>query len=35
MARVKLRFIMGCSGLKNSYWEKGLLLELIDSTHDN
>ena len=25
MARVKLRCIMGCSGLKSSYQEKGLL----------
>ena len=25
MARVKLRCIMGCPGLKSSYWEKGLL----------
>ena len=25
MARVKLRCIMGCSGLKRSYQEKGLL----------
>ena len=26
MARVKLRCIMGCLGLKSSYREKGLLL---------
>ena len=26
MARVKLRYLMGCSGLKSSYQEKGLLL---------
>ena len=25
MARVKLRCIMGCPGLKSDYWEKGLL----------
>ena len=26
MTRVKLRCIMGCPGLKNSYQEKGLLV---------
>ena len=29
MARVKLRCIMGCPGLKSSYQEKGLLTQLI------
>ena len=29
MARVKLRCIMGCPGLKSSYWEKGPLSEMI------
>ena len=28
MTRVKLRCIMGCPGLKNSYREKGLLTDL-------
>ena len=28
MAVVKLRCIMGCPGLKNSYWEKGLLIDI-------
>ena len=34
-ARVKLRCIMGCSGLKNSYQEKGLMVNKISiSTFD-
>ena len=28
MARVKLRYIMGCPGLKSSYQEKSLLVHL-------
>ena len=31
MARVKLRCIMGCPGLKSSYWEKGLLACLMST----
>ena len=31
MARVKLRCIMGCLGLKSSYQEKGLLKPLFGS----
>ena len=32
MSRVKLRCIMGCPGLKSSYWEKSLLLKIMEST---
>ena len=34
MARVKLRCIMGCPGLKRSYWEKGLLCNHFFQTLD-
>ena len=32
MARVKLRCIMGCPGLKSSYQEKGLLQKVIQES---